>query len=161
MSCLQVDLLNLPERRDSRLLPGQMVMWLVKKSCVRCTWLNQAFVHGRGFWRRSAFGVSCSQNLLTNVTKLTVPLQLETPGDLTLNTIGDLLCGGVVCHGCVFNPLLSVSLFGTAGYGLLKRPKGNVKLERSGGLDDLVGGEERCVFLLCSHLARSMEVTVA
>ena len=29
---------------------------------------------------------------------------------------------------------------------MLKGPKGNVKLERSGGLDFLVGGEERCVF---------------
>ena len=26
----------------------------------------------------------------------------------------DLLCGGIVCHGCVFNPLLSVSLFSAA-----------------------------------------------
>ena len=32
------------------------------------------------------------------------------------------------------------------GYGVLKRPKGNVKLERSGGLDYFVGGEGQCVF---------------
>ena len=32
------------------------------------------------------------------------------------------------------------------GYGVLKGPKGNVKLERSVGLDYLVGGEEWCVF---------------
>ena len=29
---------------------------------------------------------------------------------------------------------------------MLQGPKRNVKLERSGGLDHLVGGEERCVF---------------
>ena len=55
------------------------------------------------------------KHFLTNVTKLSVPLQLETAGgDLTLDVIGDLLCGGIVCHGCVFNPLLSVSLFKAA-----------------------------------------------
>ena len=32
------------------------------------------------------------------------------------------------------------------GYGVLKRPQGNVKLERSGGLDYLVGCDERRVF---------------
>ena len=79
------------------------------------------------------------------MTKLTVPLQLETAGgDLTLDTIGDLFCGGIMCHGCVFKPLLSVSLFSAArgekdgyvyescpeSYGVLKGPKGNVKLER-------------------------------
>ena len=55
-----------------------------------------------------------------------------------------------------FNTLLSVSLFSAArgekdgyyfyerypeGYGVLKGPRGNVKLERSGGLDYLVDGE--------------------
>ena len=55
------------------------------------------------------------KHLMKNVTKLTVPLQLETAGgDLTLDTIGDLLCGGIVCHGCVFNPPLSVRHFTTA-----------------------------------------------
>ena len=92
---------------------------------------------------------------MTNVTKLNVPLQLETAGgDLTLDLIGDLLCGGIVCH------LLSVSLVSAARgekdgyfhercperYGMLKGPRGNVKLERSGGLDHLVGFEEQCVF---------------
>ena len=44
------------------------------------------------------------KHFLTNVTKLNVPLQLETAGgDLTLDVIGDLLCGGIVCHGCVFS----------------------------------------------------------
>ena len=38
----------------------------------------------------------------------------EKRGDLTLDTIGDLLCGGIVCHGSVFNPLLTISLFSTA-----------------------------------------------
>ena len=76
-------------------------------------------------------------HFLTNFTKLSVPLQLETSGgDLTLDVIGDLLCGGIVCHGCVFKPLLSVSLFSAArgeedghfyvrcpeGYGVLKGP---------------------------------------
>ena len=36
-----------------------------------------------------------------------------------------------------------------------------MKLERSGGLDCLLGGEGQYVFLLCSHLAGSMEVIVA
>ena len=41
------------------------------------------------------------KHFLTNVTKLSVPLQLETAGgDLTLDVIRDLLCGGIVCHGC-------------------------------------------------------------
>ena len=89
--------------------------------------------------------------------KFTVPLQLEAAGgDLTLDKIGDLLCGGIFCHGCVFTPLLFVSLFCTArggkdgyfheccpeGSGVLKGPKRSVKLERSGGLDYLVGGEK-------------------
>ena len=96
------------------------------------------------------------KHFLTNVTKLSVSLHMETAGrDLTLDVIGDLLCGGIVCHGCVFNPVLSVSFFSAArgekdgyfyercpaGYGVLKGPRGNVKLERSGGLDYLVGGE--------------------
>ena len=55
------------------------------------------------------------KHILTNVTMLSVPLQLDTAGgDLTLDVIGDMLCGGIVCHGCVFNPLLSVSLFSAA-----------------------------------------------
>ena len=54
------------------------------------------------------------KHFMKRVTKLHVPLQLETAGgDLILDTIGDLLCGGTVCHGCVFNPLLTVSLFST------------------------------------------------
>ena len=93
------------------------------------------------------------KHFMKHVTKLHVPLQLETAGgDLILDTIGDLLCGGTVCHGCVFNPLLTVStargekdgsFFGRCpeGYGLLKGTNGNVELERSGGLDCLVGGE--------------------
>ena len=101
------------------------------------------------------------KHFMKNLSKLDVPLQLETAGgDLTLDTIGDLFCGGIVCHGCVFNPLLTVSLFSASrgekdgyfyercpeGYGVLKGPAGNVKLERSGGLDYLVGGEERSAF---------------
>ena len=89
---------------------------------------------------------------MKNVTKLTVPLQLETAGgDLTLDTIGDLLCGGIVCHGlCVQSPALRQSFSAQPEvrkiffcgrcperYGVLKGPKGNVKLERSGGLDYL------------------------
>ena len=51
------------------------------------------------------------KHLMKNVTKRNVPLQLETAGkDLTLGTIGNLLCGGIVCHGSAFNPVLSVSL---------------------------------------------------
>ena len=79
---------------------------------------------------------------------MSVPLQLETAGgDLTLDVIGDLLCG---------DPSLSVSLFSAArgekdGYFYErcpagKGPRGNVKLERSGGLDYLVGGEGQRVF---------------
>ena len=45
---------------------------------------------------------------------------------------------------------------------MLKGPKGNVKLERSGGLDCLVGGEEGCVFPALLTLGSvDMEVTVA
>ena len=101
------------------------------------------------------------KHFMKNLSKLDVPLQLETAGgDLTLDTIGDLFCGGIVCRGCVFNHLLTVSLFSTSrgekdgyfyercpeGNGVLKGPTGNVKLERSGGLDYLVGGEERSAF---------------
>ena len=56
-------------------------------------------------------------------------------------------------------PLLSVSLFSAGGerdgylfercpegYGVMKGPKGNVKLERSDGLDYVVGGEGQLVF---------------
>ena len=92
-----------------------------------------------------------------------------------MDTIGDLFCGGIVCHGVVFNPLLTVTLFSTSrgekdgyfyercleGYGVLKGPTGNVKLERSGGLDYLVGGEERSAFPALLTLARLMEVIVA
>ena len=49
------------------------------------------------------------KHFMKNLSKLDVPLQLETAGgDLTVDTIGDLFCGGIVCHGCVFNPLLTV-----------------------------------------------------
>ena len=45
------------------------------------------------------------------------------------------------------------------GYGVLKVPRGNVKLGRSGGLDYLIGGEGQRVFpALLTHLARSTEV---
>ena len=116
------------------------------------------------------------KHFMKNLSKLDVPLQLETAGgDLTLDTIGDLFCGGIVCHGCVFNPLLTVTLFSTSrgekdghfyercleGYGVLKGPTGNVFLERSGGLDYLVGGEERSAFPALLTLARLMEVIVA
>ena len=56
------------------------------------------------------------KHFLTNVTKLSVPLQLKTVGrDLTLDVVGDLLCGGIVCHGCVCSiPSSQSSLFGAA-----------------------------------------------
>ena len=55
------------------------------------------------------------KNFMTSVTKVQEPLPLETAvGDLSLDTVGDLICGGVVCRSRVFNPLLSVSLFGGA-----------------------------------------------
>ena len=83
-----------------------------------------------------------------------VPLQLGTAG-------GDLM----------LDPPLSVTFFDTAGgekdgyfrgrccegYGVLTRPKGSVTLERSGGLDHLVGsGEERtaCPTLLTPGLSK-------
>ena len=106
------------------------------------------------------------KHFLTNVTNFNVPLQLETDGgDLTLDVVGGLLCGGIVCHGSVFNPLLSVSLFSAAraekggyfwercpgGYGVLKGPRGNVELKRSGGLDYLVESEEQCFFCCFPH----------
>ena len=77
MSCLQVDLLNLPERRDSRLLPGPPVMCFVKN-----LWDFGAEVH---------LVCPAHKHLLRNVTKLTVLWQLETAGgDLTLDTIEGL-----------------------------------------------------------------------
>ena len=111
------------------------------------------------------------RHFMKNVAKSNVPLQLEIAGgELTLDTIGD----GIVWHGCVFNPLLTVSLFSTArgekdgyfferrpeGSGMLKGPNGSVKPERSGELDYLVDGEKRSAFTLCSHLALSMQVIV-
>ena len=82
-----------------------------------------------------------------------------------------------VSRVCVFNPLLSVSLLSAAkgekdgyfyercpsGYGVLKRPRRNVKLQRSfwwSGLPRRRRGT-MCFFLLCSHLAQSTEVIVA
>ena len=45
------------------------------------------------------------KHFMNNLSKLDVPLQLETAGgDLTLDTIGDLFCGGIACRDCVFNP---------------------------------------------------------
>ena len=172
MSCLQADLLSLPEQRDSRLSPDQLVMWFVKKIRVFTardqTHLSMIVDSG------AELHLVCPahKHFLTNMTKLSVPLQLETAGgDLTLDVIGDLLCGTIVCHGYVFNPLLSVTLCNAArgekdgyfyercpeGYGALKGPRGNVKIERSGGLDYLVRGEGQHV--PCFAL-RSMEVIV-
>ena len=156
------DLLSLPEQRDSRLSPDQLDMWFVKKFTVFAsrdqtkhlcmTVDSSAEVH---------LVCPAHKHFSTNVTKLRVPSQLETAGgDSTLDVIRDLLCGGIVCRCCVFNPLLSVSPFSAArgekdgyfyercpeGYGVLRQPRGNVKLERSGGLDYLVGGEGRHVF---------------
>ena len=55
------------------------------------------------------------KHFLTNMTKLSVPLQLETAGgDLTLDVIGTCSEAASVCHGCVFSPLLSLSLFSAA-----------------------------------------------
>ena len=52
-----------------------------------------------------------TKDFLTNVTKLNVPLQLATAGgDLTVDVIGDLLCGGIVSWMCVQSPALSQSL---------------------------------------------------
>ena len=129
---------------------------------------NQIIVEGRLTFCSQPAMIPTSRSMRTRFWKsiLLVPLQLGTAGgDLTLHTIGDFLCGGIVCHGCVFNPLLTVSRFSTArgekygifnegrpeGYGVLKVPSGNVKHERSGGLDHLVGGgDERSAF---SHVA--------
>ena len=106
-------------------------------------------------------GDPAHKHLWTNVTKLNVPLQLETVGDvLTLDVIGDLLCDDIKCHGCVFNSLLSVSLFSAIrsekddfsnercpeDYEVLRGPRGNVKFERSDDLNHLVNNDKECVF---------------
>ena len=116
------------------------------------------------------------KDFLRNVTELTVPLQLETTGgDLTLDTIGDVLCGGIDRHGCVFNSLLSVSLFSTArgekdtyfnerfSEGLRSVERTERKCEaRAFGWSGLPSVARNNVFvLLCSHLARSTDATVA
>ena len=105
-------------------------MWFVKIfRCSICPWswiLAQKYI-----W------CPVHKHLLKNVTKLTVPLQLETAGgDLTLDTIGDLLCGGIVTAVCSISAQPKVR----------KNDTFKVKLERSGGLDYLVGGEEQCLF---------------
>ena len=149
------------QQRDSRLSPDELDMWFVKNSvfAARDQTKHLSMIVDSG----AEVHLVCPapKHFLTNVTQLNVPLQRENAGgDLTLDVIGDLLCGGLVCHGCVFNPLLSVSLFTAArgekdgyfnercpeGYGVLKGPRGNVKLERSGGLDYLVGGEGQRVY---------------
>ena len=161
------DVLSPGGSSESALSPGPLVMWFVKNFLCSLHVIFLAFVHGRGFWRRSAFGVSFSRTSheQRDVVDCSIATRNRCRRDLALDTIGDLLCGGIVCHGCVFNPLLSVSLFSTArsekdGYfkercpeddGVLRGPKGNVKLERSGGLDYLVSGQEQCVFSCFAH----------
>ena len=132
--------------RDSRLSPGLLDTWFVKKSvfAARDQTKHLSMIVDSG--EEVHLVCPAHQHFLTNVTKLSVPLQLETAGgDLTLDVIRDLLCGGIVCHGCVFNPLLSVERC-PEGYGVLNGRRGNVKLERSGGLHYLIGGEGQRVF---------------
>ena len=67
-------------------------------------------------------------------------VQPETAGgDVTLDTIGDLLCGGIVCHGSAFNTLLIFSHFSIArgevdGYFDGRRPKGDGVLKGPNGM---------------------------
>ena len=52
------------------------------------------------------------KHFMNQVTKLHLP---TAGGDVTLDTIGDPLCGAIVCYGCVFHLLLTVlSLLSTA-----------------------------------------------
>ena len=71
------------------------------------------------------------KHLMKNVAKLADPLQLETAGgDLTLDTIGDLLRGGIVCHGCVFS-LFSTPRGEKDGYFYERCPEGYGVFERT------------------------------
>ena len=55
------------------------------------------------------------KHFMKNGTKLHLPMQLETTGgDLSLDTMGDLLCGNITCRSCVFSPLLTGTLFSIA-----------------------------------------------
>ena len=130
MSCLQVDLLTLAEQRLSRRSQGPLVMWVVRKfTCSRhvCQTKHLSMILDSA--EEVHLVCPAHKMFMKSVTKLTIPSQLETAGgELTLDTIGDLHCGGIVCHGCVFNPLLTVSLFSTAsgekcGHVYVRRPK--------------------------------------
>ena len=109
------------------------------------------------------------------MTKLTVPLKLETAGGDSTISIQSGTCSvaasfvtavcSTPCSPSVFFSTVRGEKDGylfvrcPEGSGVLKGPK-NVKLERAGGRDYLVG--ENDVFCLpCAHLARLMEVTVA
>ena len=105
------------------------------------------------------------EHFMKKLSKLDVPFQLETAGgDLTLNTIGDLFCGGIVCHRCVFNPLLTVSLFSTSrgekdGYFYERCPEGYRVLKGPAGITSSAARND-LLFPRCSRLARLMEVIV-
>ena len=114
MSCLQVDLLSLPEQRLATFARsvGYVVRHIFPVFAARdqTKHLSMIVVSGEDV----QLVCPAHKHFLTNVTKLTVPLQLKTAeGDLTLDVVGDLLFGDIVCHGCVFKPLVSVSLFST------------------------------------------------
>ena len=107
--------------------------------------------------------------------KVEFSVTVETAGgDLTLDVIGTCSvaasCVMVVCStpcsqsvSSALPEVRKMDIYERCpeGYGMLKGPRGNVKLERSGGLDYLVGGEGQaslgvsgvCVKIGTSHSA--------
>ena len=96
MSCLQVHLLSLTEQRDSRLSPDQQKFPVI---AARDQSKHLSMIVDSG----AEVHLVCPahKHFLDKRDKVSVP---PAVGDLTLDVIGDLLCGGIVCHGCVFNP---------------------------------------------------------
>ena len=85
--------------------PGQLDMWFVKNSPVFAA--RDQTKHLSIIVDSSAevhLVCPAHKHFSTNVTKMSVPLHLETAGgDWTLDVIGDLLCGGIPCSQSVFS----------------------------------------------------------
>ena len=83
--------------------------------------------------------------------------------DSALDTIGDLLCGGIVCHGCLFSLLLTFCLFSTTkkrwmfprerSRGLWSVERVQTEMRSSSALADwitLSAAKNTLIFLHCS-----------
>ena len=103
MSCLQADLLSLPRSA------GYVVRQKFPVFAARDQTKHLSVIVDSG----AEVHLVClaHKHFLTNLTKSSVPFQLETAGeDLTSDVMGDLLCGGIVSWLCVQSPALSQSL---------------------------------------------------